>query len=60
MKSCMQTLSAKDAKYGFGRLIDLAQAKPGGGDQEWAASYCCCSLGRGIRATEGTGERQCR
>ena len=25
----MQTLSAKDAKYGFGRLIDLARAEPG-------------------------------
>ena len=24
----MQTLSAKEAKYGFGRLIDLARAKP--------------------------------
>ena len=24
----MQTLSAKDAKYGFGRLIDLARAQP--------------------------------
>ncbi len=24
----MQTLSAKDAKYGFGRLIDLARTKP--------------------------------
>ena len=24
----MQTLSAKDAKYGFGRLIDLARAGP--------------------------------
>jgi len=24
----MQTLSAKDAKYGFGRLIDLACAEP--------------------------------
>ena len=24
----MGTLSAKDAKYGFGRLIDLACAKP--------------------------------
>ena len=24
----MQALSAKDAKYGFGRLIDLARAKP--------------------------------
>ena len=24
----MQTLSAKDAKYGFGRLIDLARAAP--------------------------------
>ena len=24
----MQTLSAKDAKYGFGRLIDLARASP--------------------------------
>lgn len=24
----MQTLSAKDAKYEFGRLIDLARAKP--------------------------------
>lgn len=23
----MQTLSAKDAKYGFGRLIDLARAE---------------------------------
>ena len=26
--SLMQTLSAKDAKYGFGRLIDLARAEP--------------------------------
>ena len=24
----MQTLSAKDAKYGFGRLIDLARVAP--------------------------------
>lgn len=24
----MQTLSAKDAKYGFGRLIDLARSEP--------------------------------
>lgn len=24
----MHTLSAKDAKYGFGRLIDLARADP--------------------------------
>ena len=24
----MQTLSAKGAKYGFGRLIDLARAEP--------------------------------
>lgn len=24
----MQTLNAKDAKYGFGRLIDLARAEP--------------------------------
>jgi prevent-host-death family protein len=24
----MQTLSAKDAKYGFGRLIDLTRAEP--------------------------------
>ncbi len=24
----MQTLSAKDGKYGFGRLIDLARAEP--------------------------------
>ena len=24
----MKTLSAKDAKYGFGRLIDLAHAEP--------------------------------
>jgi prevent-host-death family protein len=26
--SRMQTLTAKDAKYGFGRLIDLARAEP--------------------------------
>jgi prevent-host-death family protein len=26
--SQMKTLSAKDAKYGFGRLIDLARAEP--------------------------------
>ena len=26
----MQTLTAKDAKYGFGRLIDLARAEPVG------------------------------
>ena len=24
----MQTLTAKDAKYGFGRLMDLARAEP--------------------------------
>ena len=24
----MQNMSAKDAKYGFGRLIDLARARP--------------------------------
>ena len=24
----MKTLTAKDAKYGFGRLIDIARAKP--------------------------------
>jgi prevent-host-death family protein len=24
----MQTLTAKEAKYGFGRLIDLARAEP--------------------------------
>ena len=24
----MQTISAKDAKYGFGRLIDLARVEP--------------------------------
>ncbi|MBM3346304.1 MAG: type II toxin-antitoxin system Phd/YefM family antitoxin [Betaproteobacteria bacterium] len=24
----METLTAKDAKYGFGRLIDLARAEP--------------------------------
>lgn len=24
----MQTLTAKDAKYGFGRLIDLARTEP--------------------------------
>ena len=24
----MKTLSAKDAKYGFGRLVDLARAEP--------------------------------
>jgi prevent-host-death family protein len=24
----MKTLAAKDAKYGFGRLIDLARAEP--------------------------------
>ena len=24
----MQILSAKDAKYGFGRLVDLARAEP--------------------------------
>ena len=28
MRNHMQALSAKDAKYGFGRLIDLARAKP--------------------------------
>jgi hypothetical protein len=27
----MQTLSAKDAKYGFGRLINLARWASGGG-----------------------------
>ena len=26
--SRMKTLAAKDAKYGFGRLIDLARAEP--------------------------------
>ena len=28
MGNHMKTLSAKDAKYGFGRLIDLARAEP--------------------------------
>jgi prevent-host-death family protein len=28
MVNHMKTLTAKDAKYGFGRLIDLALAKP--------------------------------
>ena len=28
MGSRMQTLTATDAKYGFGRLIDLAHAEP--------------------------------
>ena len=32
----MKTLTAKDAEYGFGRLIDLARAEPGGGGQAWA------------------------
>lgn len=27
-ESWMKTLTAKDAKYGFGRLIDLARAEP--------------------------------
>jgi prevent-host-death family protein len=26
--NAMQSMSAKDAKYGFGRLIDLARAEP--------------------------------
>ena len=28
MTRLMQTLSIKDAKYGFGRLIELARAEP--------------------------------
>ena len=28
MRSRAQTLNAKDVKYGFGRLIDLARAEP--------------------------------
>ena len=28
MGSAMKTLTAKDAKYSFGRLIDLARAEP--------------------------------
>lgn len=28
MRGRAQTLSAKDIKYGFGRLIDLARAEP--------------------------------
>lgn len=28
MGEAMQTLNAKDAKYGFGRLIDLARIEP--------------------------------
>ena len=28
MGSVMKTLTAKDAKYSFGRLIDLARAEP--------------------------------
>ncbi len=28
MGSAMKTLAAKDAKFGFGRLIDLARAEP--------------------------------
>ena len=28
MQHAMKILTAKDAKYGFGRLIDLARAEP--------------------------------
>ena len=28
LRSVMKTLTAKDAKYSFGRLIDLARAEP--------------------------------
>jgi hypothetical protein len=33
----MKTLTAKDAKYGFGNLIDLA-SRAGGSNQAWEAS----------------------
>ena len=55
----MQTLSAKDAKYGFGRLIDFGSAESIVVTKPWAAS-CRNALGRGIRAAEGAGERRCR
>ena len=43
----MQILSAKDAKYGFGRLIDLARVESITLAMHWTASRCV--LGRGMR-----------
>ena len=48
----MRTLSAKDAKYGFGRLIDVARAAARHGRQI-RASGRRGDLGGGIRAAEG-------
>ena len=44
----MLTLSAKDAKYGFGLLIDLSRAEPvavakHGRRVEWVRAVDCCS-----------------
>ena len=48
----MKILSAKDAKYGFGRLIDLARAEPVAVAKHGAAG--CSGDGRGgVRAAEG-------
>ena len=43
----MKTLSAKDVKYGFGRLIDLTRAEP------VAVAGCGGDGGGGVRAAEG-------
>jgi len=45
----MHTLTAKDAKYGFGRLIDLARTAPVA-----VANGCRRHVGRGVRAPEGS------
>ena len=48
----MKTLSANDAKYGFGRLIDLARAEPVVVAKHRAAG-CGGDGGGGVRAADG-------
>ena len=49
--SRMKTLSAKDAKYGFGPADRSGPRRTGGGRQAWAAG-CGGDGGGGVRAAE--------
>jgi prevent-host-death family protein len=55
----MQTLSAKDAKYGFGRLIDLARAEPVAVAKHWRPVVVVLSVEEYDRAESAT-EHKCR
>ncbi len=54
----MQTLTAKDAKYGFGRLIDLARAGPVGVAKHGRPVVVV--MAPGVRSVNGVGYAEAR